>query len=51
MPSSEAAFHAASLVATGFSVVTTLTRTCVIASTGSRLRTAVLRIASGLGAS
>ncbi len=27
----EAAFHAASLVATGFSVVTTLTRTCVIA--------------------
>jgi allantoin racemase len=27
----EAAFHAASFVATGFSVVTTLTRTCVIA--------------------
>jgi allantoin racemase len=27
----EAAFHCASLVATGFSVVTTLTRTCVIA--------------------
>ncbi len=27
----EAAFHAATLVATGFSVVTTLTRTCVIA--------------------
>ena len=27
----EAAFHAASLLATGFSVVTTLTRTCVIA--------------------
>jgi len=27
----EAAFHAASLVATGFSVVTTLSRTCVIA--------------------
>lgn len=27
----EAAFHAASLVATGFSVVTTMTRTCVIA--------------------
>ena len=27
----EAAFHAASLIATGFSVVTTLTRTCVIA--------------------
>jgi len=27
----EAAFHAASMVATGFSVVTTLTRTCVIA--------------------
>jgi allantoin racemase len=27
----EAAFHAASLVASGFSVVTTLTRTCVIA--------------------
>ena len=27
----EAAFHAAALVATGFSVVTTLTRTCVIA--------------------
>jgi allantoin racemase len=27
----EAAFHAASLVATGFSIVTTLTRTCVIA--------------------
>lgn len=27
----EAAFHAASLVSTGFSVVTTLTRTCVIA--------------------
>jgi len=28
---SEAAFHAAALLATGFSVVTTLTRTCVIA--------------------
>ena len=27
----EAAFHAASFVATGFSVVTTMTRTCVIA--------------------
>ena len=27
----EAAFHAASLLATGFSIVTTLTRTCVIA--------------------
>jgi allantoin racemase len=27
----EAAFHAASMVATGFSVVTTMTRTCVIA--------------------
>jgi allantoin racemase len=27
----EAAFHAASMVATGFSVITTLTRTCVIA--------------------
>jgi allantoin racemase len=27
----EAAFHAASLLATGFSVVTTLTRTCIIA--------------------
>ena len=27
----EAAFHTASLLATGFSVVTTLTRTCVIA--------------------
>ena len=27
----EAAFHAATLVATGFSIVTTLTRTCVIA--------------------
>ena len=27
----EAAFHAATLIATGFSVVTTLTRTCVIA--------------------
>jgi allantoin racemase len=27
----EAAFHAASLLATGFSVVTTMTRTCVIA--------------------
>ncbi len=27
----EAAFHAASMLATGFSVVTTLTRTCVIA--------------------
>jgi allantoin racemase len=27
----EAAFHAASMVATGFSIITTLTRTCVIA--------------------
>jgi allantoin racemase len=27
----EAAFHAASMLATGFSVVTTMTRTCVIA--------------------
>ena len=27
----EAAFHAASMIATGFSVVTTMTRTCIMA--------------------